>query len=309
MLPRMTIVEQIEGSGGLGGVARMTEAIAALEHRRTEVIGELRSQRLASWEEIGQACGMTRQGASRRWSQQAQATSFGDEAAAYQRGRPPYPSSAVDWLVPGTAKSVLDLGAGTGKLTQLLVARDGLAVTAVEPLDAMRTELIATVPSADVRDGSAEAIPLENKAVDAVVVAQAWHWFDAAKALPEIARVLTPGGTLALVWNIRDHSVPWVAELDRVLHRHTRQEIDTAPSIGTPFREVERLDVRWEHALTRAELLDLVASRSYVITMPAKDRDELLHQVEELLDSHLDLRGRKKLTMPYVTHCTRARLE
>jgi SAM-dependent methyltransferase len=308
MLPSMRIVEEIEGSGGLDGLARMTEVIAALEHRRTELIEQLRSQRVASWEEIGQACGMTRQGASRRWSQQAQATSFGDQAAAYRRGRPPYPSSAVDWLVPGTAKSVLDLGAGTGKLTQLLVARSRLAVTAVEPLDAMREELVATVPSADVRDGSAEAIPLENKAVDAVVVAQAWHWFDAAKALPEIARVLTPGGTLGLVWNIRDHSVPWVAELDRVLHRHTRQEIDTSPSIGTPFREVERLEVRWEHALTRAELLDLVASRSYVITMPTKDRDELLHQVGELLDSHLDLRGRKKLTMPYVTRCTRARL-
>ncbi|MEV8377294.1 class I SAM-dependent methyltransferase [Kribbella sp. NPDC056861] len=303
----MEIVEQIEGSGGLAGLARMTEAIAALEHRRTELIEQLRSQRLASWEEIGQACGMTRQGASRRWSQQAQATSFGDAAAAYRRGRPPYPESAVDWLIPGTAKSVLDLGAGTGKLTQLLAARE-LAVTAVEPLAAMRDELVAAVPSADVRDGSAEAIPLEDKAVDAVVVAQAWHWFDAAKALPEIARVLKPGGTLGLVWNIRDHTVPWVAELDRVLHRHARQEIDSAPPIGTPFRLAERFEVRWEHPLTRAELLDLVASRSYVITMPAKDRDELLHQVTELLDSHLDLRGRKKLTMPYVTRCTRARL-
>ncbi|MEU4390849.1 class I SAM-dependent methyltransferase [Kribbella sp. NPDC023855] len=303
----MKIVEELEGSGGLASIARMTEAIAALETRRTELIQELRSQRLASWEEIGQACGMTRQGASRRWSRQAHATSFGAAAAAYRRGRPPYPESAVDWLIPGTAKSVLDLGAGTGKLTQLLVARE-LAVTAVEPLAEMRSELVAAAPAADVRDGSAEAIPLENKAVDAVVVAQAWHWFDAAKALPEIARVLTPGGTLGLVWNVRDHSVAWVAELDRVLHRHTRQEIDTRPSIGTPFREVERLDVRWEHALTRDELLDLVASRSYVITMPGKDRDELMHQVSELLDSHLDLRGRKKLTMPYVTRCTRARL-
>ncbi|WP_433013216.1 class I SAM-dependent methyltransferase [Kribbella sp. CA-294648] len=303
----MKIVKELEGSGGLAAIARMTEAIAALETRRTELIEQLRSQRRASWEEIGQACGMTRQGASRRWSRQAHAASFGAAAAAYRRGRPPYPESAVDWLIPRTARSVLDLGAGTGKLTQLLVDRD-VAVTAVEPLAAMREELVAAAPSADVRDGWAEAIPLENKAVDAVVVAQAWHWFDPAKALPEIARVLTPGGTLGLVWNVRDHSVPWVAELDRVLHRHTRQEIDTRPSVGTPFREVERLEVRWEHALTRDELLDLVASRSYVITMPRRDRDELMHQVTELLDSHLDLRGRKKLTMPYVTRCTRARL-
>src|SRR4051794_30951428 len=126
----MEIVAEIEGPGGLAGLARMTEAIAALEHRRTELIEQLRSPRLASWEEIGQACGMTRQGASRRWSKQAQAASFGGAAAAYQRGRPSYPVSAVDWLVPGTAKSVLDLGAGTGKLTQLLIGRD-LAVTAV----------------------------------------------------------------------------------------------------------------------------------------------------------------------------------
>ena len=307
MLRGVKIVEEIEGSGGLGGVARMTEAIAALENRRTELIEQLRSQRLASWEEIGQACGMTRQGASRRWSRQAQATSFGDAAVAYRRGRPPYPESAVDWLVPGTAKSVLDLGAGTGKLTQLLAVRE-LEVIAVEPLAPMRDELIAAVPQADVRDGSAEAIPLADNAVDAVVVAQAWHWFDAAKALPEIARVLAPGGSLGLVWNVRDLSVPWVAELDRVLHPHSRREMDTTPSIGTPFREVERLEVRWEHTLTRAELLDLVASRSYVITMPAEDRDELLRQVGDLLDSHLDLRGRKKLTMPYLTRCTRARL-
>jgi hypothetical protein len=96
MLPGMEIVEEIEGAGGLRGVARMTEVIAALETRRTELIEQLRSQRLASWEEIGHACGMTRQGASRRWSRQAQAASFGDAAAAYRRGRPPYPESAVD---------------------------------------------------------------------------------------------------------------------------------------------------------------------------------------------------------------------
>ena len=104
------------------------------------------------------------------------------------------------------------------------------------------------------------------------------------------------------------HSVPWVAELDRVLHRHTRQEYDSTPDLAKPFGAVERLEVRWEHALTRAELLDMVASRSYVITMPARTRTELMHQVAELLDSHLDLRGRKNLTMPYVTRCTRAQL-
>jgi SAM-dependent methyltransferase len=307
MLPTVKIVAEIEGTGGLEGLARMTEVIAALETRRTELIEQLRSQRLASWEEIGAACGMTRQGASRRWSRQAQAASFGDAAAAYQSGRPPYPASAVDWLVPGEARRVLDLGAGTGKLTQLLIER-GFEVTAVEPLEQMREQLVAAVPKAEVRDGSAEKIPLADASVDAVVVAQAWHWFEPKPALQEIARVLVPGGTLGLVWNVRDHSEPWVAELDRVLHRHTRQEIDTRPEIAGPFGQLERFEVRWEHALTRDELLDMVASRSYVITMPAGDRSELMSQVAELLDSHLDLRGRKKLAMPYITRCTRARL-
>lgn len=305
MLPAVKIVDEIVGTGGLEGLTRMTGAIAELEIRRTELIEQLRSQRLASWEEIGQACGMTRQGASRRWSKQAQATSFGAAASAYERGRPPYPASAVDWLVPGEARRVLDLGAGTGKLTQLLAAR-GHDVTAVEPLAEMREQLV--VPDVEVLDGSAEKIPLADNSVDAVVVAQAWHWFDPAVASAEIARVLVPGGTVGLVWNIRDHTEPWVAELDRVLHRHARQEIDTRPQLATPFGEVERLEVRWEHPLTRAELLDMVASRSYVITMPADDRAELMHQVGELVDSHLDLRGRKKFTMPYVTYCTRAQL-
>jgi SAM-dependent methyltransferase len=301
-------VEDVVGAGGLDGLARVTTVLTALEAERAELIGQLRSQRLASWDEIGQACGMTRQGASRRWSQLAQATSFGDAAAAYQRGRPPYPASAVDWLVPADAHRVLDLGAGTGKLTQLLVER-GLEVTAVEPLAEMREQLLAAVPKAAVMDGSAEKIPATDGSVDALVVAQAWHWFDASAVLQEAARVLVPGGTLGLVWNVRDLSEPWVAELDRVLHQHGPQVMDTKPELRAPFEQVERLEVRWDHQLTRAELLDLVASRSYVITLPASERAELLNQVAELLDSHLDLRGRKHLTMPYLTRCTRARLQ
>ncbi len=297
----------IVGAGGIDGLARVTKVLTALEAERAELIQQLRSQRLASWDEIGQACGMTRQGASRRWSQQAQATSFGDAAAAYQQGRPPYPASAVDWLVPGNSHRVLDLGAGTGKLTRLLVDR-GFEVTAVEPLVEMREQLAASVPKAAVVDGTAERIPVADGSFDAVVVAQAWHWFDAATALREAGRVLVPGGTLGLVWNVRDQSEPWVAELDRILHQHGPQVMDTRPELAAPFEQAERLEVRWEHQLSRADLLAMVASRSYVITLPETERTELLNQVSELLDSHLDLRGRKRLTMPYLTHCTRARL-
>ncbi|WP_219732956.1 class I SAM-dependent methyltransferase [Kribbella qitaiheensis] len=295
MKPTRRIVADVVGAGGLDGLTRVTTVLTALEAERAELISQLRSQRLASWEEIGLACGMTRQGASRRWSQQAQATSFGDAAAAYQRGRPPYPASAVDWLVPADARRVLDLGAGTGKLTRLLADR-GFELTAVEPLAEMRDELLAAVPTATVMDGSAEKIPVADHSLDAVVVAQAWHWFDASAALREAARVLVPGGTLGLVWNDRDLSVPWVAELDRILHQHGPQVMDTQPEIGAPFEQLERLEVRWEHQLTRADVLDLVASRSYVITLPPSERTELLNQVAELLESHLDLRG------PQATH-------
>ncbi|XVU30343.1 class I SAM-dependent methyltransferase [Actinoplanes sp. CA-054009] len=298
-------VEEIAGGGGLEGLRRVTEAISALEARRAQVIDQLRRERRASWDEIGQACGMTRQGATRRWSRKLHAASFDAAAQAYQRGRPPYPVSAVEWAVPRGARRVLDLGAGTGKFTKLLVdAR--LDVVAVEPSAAMRDQLAASVPRAAVFEGSAERIPLPDASVDAVVVAQAWHWVDPREALPEVARVLRPGGTLSLVWNIRDHREPWVALLDNILHQHTRQEIDTEPELGEPFGRAERTEIRWRHTLSRAELLDMVTSRSYVIVLAEPQRRELLGRVEELMDTHDDLKGRDTFDLPYVTRCTRS---
>jgi len=299
-------VDDIAGEGGLVGLRDLSEAISALEGRRTRIIDQLRREHRASWEEIGQACGMTRQGATRRWSRKLHAASFDSAAEAYQRGRPSYPLSAVEWTVPRGARRVLDLGAGTGKLTKLLVDA-GLDVVAVEPSTSMRDQLAAAVPQAAVFDGSAEQIPLPDASVDAVVVAQAWHWVDTSLALPEVARVLRPRGTLSLVWNIRDHSEPWVAMLDDILQQHTRQEIDTEPGLGAPFEHLERTEIRWRHALGRSDLLDMVASRSYVIVLPERQRQELLAGVEELLDTHPDLAGRDEFDLPYVTRCTRAR--
>ncbi|MFI6741011.1 class I SAM-dependent methyltransferase [Nonomuraea sp. NPDC050451] len=285
----------------------MTETISALEWRRTEIIGELRRSGQVSWEEIGRACGMTRQGATRRWSRQVQASSFDTAAGAYHRGRPGYPLSSVEWLVPRRARRVLDLGAGTGQYTRLLVEA-GLKVVAVEPSEQMRRRLCVALRKAEVREGRAERIPLEDGSVDAVVVAQTWHWVDPALAVPEVARVLVPGGTLSLVWNVRDLAEPWVADLDGILRRHSRSTIDTRPSIGEPFGRPEHMEIRWSHVMTRAELLDMVASRSYVITLPEADRALLLADVDRLLDSHPDLKGREEISLPYITRCTRVRL-
>ncbi|UKZ10409.1 methyltransferase domain-containing protein [Streptomyces viridifaciens] len=209
--------------------------------------------------------------------------------------------------MPREARRVLDLGAGTGKLTALLVDA-GLDVVAVEPDGSMRDRLAAAVPKAAVRAGSAERIPLPDASVDAVVVAQAWHWFDRTTAVPEIARVLAPGGTLSLVWNVRDETEPWAAALGALMHRSARQQIDTAPVLPAPFGPPERLEIRWEHSTTPAGIIDLVASRSYVIALPEAERARLLADVEHLLTTHPGLAGREEIAMPYVTRCTRVRL-
>src|ERR1700753_2775966 len=153
----------------------------------------------------------------------AHATSFGGAAAAYERGRPPYPPEALDWLLPPGARRVLDLGAGTGKLTRELVAR-GLDVVAVEPLEGMRAELSRVLPGTPVRAGSAEEIPLPDGAVDTVLAAQAWHWVTPERAAPEVARVLRPGGTLGLVWNERDEREPWVSRLHQIVTEQGRKK-------------------------------------------------------------------------------------
>ncbi|MFD7455010.1 class I SAM-dependent methyltransferase [Kitasatospora sp. NPDC059827] len=305
--PGRRVAAQVAAGGGLDGLHRLSETIEALEERRTDLVEELRRGRQATWEEIGRACGMTRQGATRRWAGRLRARSFGLAATAYQHGRPGYPQALIGSAVPREARRVLDLGAGTGKLTGMLVEA-GLDVVAVEPDPQMRDRLAAAVPKAAVRAGSAERIPLPDAGVDAVVVAQAWHWFDQATAVPEIARVLAPGGTLALIWNVRDETEPWAAELGALMHRSDRQRLDTAPELPAPFGAPERLEIRWEHPTTPAGVLDMVASRSYVIALPEADRARLLADVEQLLATHPDLAGRDEIAVPYVTRCTRVRL-
>jgi ubiquinone/menaquinone biosynthesis C-methylase UbiE len=142
--------------------------------------------------------------------------SFGEEAAAYERGRPSYPPEAIDWLLPPGARDVLDLGAGTGKLTVRLVER-GLDVVAVDPIPEMLEVLRRSLPDTPALLGSAEEIPLPDASVDSVLVAQAWHWFDPERAVSEVARVLRPGGRIGLVWNVRDERSGWVKDLGRII--------------------------------------------------------------------------------------------
>ncbi|MDQ1702118.1 MAG: hypothetical protein QOF57_1370 [Frankiaceae bacterium] len=238
-----------------------------------------------------------------------QAGSFGAAAAEYARARPSYPIEAVDWLLPRHASRVLDLAAGTGLFTRRLVDR-GLDVVAVEPSDGMRAELTAALPGIEALAGLAESIPLPNASVDAVTVAQAWHWVDVERAVPEVARVLRPGGTFGLVWNVRDETVDWVARLGRAMHPGTEHDMfSNDPPVGPPFAPIERRDFRWTHTIDRATLLDLVASRSYFIVLPPDDRAAMLGAVTELLDTHPDLSGRDEVAVPYITRCSRTTVQ
>ncbi|MEI7715952.1 MAG: class I SAM-dependent methyltransferase [Mycobacterium sp.] len=232
--------------------------------------------------------------------------SFGSAAGAYERGRPSYPPEAIDWLLPRDARQVLDLGAGTGKLTARLVQR-GLDVVAVDPIPDMLEVLRAALPDTRALLGTAEDIPLPDNSVDTVLVAQAWHWVDPERAIPEVARVLRPGGRLGLVWNTRDERLGWVRELGEIIGSDgDRDRFDV--TLPTSFTEPERHQVEWTSYLTPQALIDLVSSRSYCITSPTEVRSQTLDRVRELLATHPALANSSGLAMPYVTVCIRTEL-
>ena len=226
----------------------------------------------------------------------------------YERSRPEYPAEAIDWLLPPAARSVLDLGAGTGKLTRALTAR-GLEVYAVDPSLKMLEQLRAAVPDAIVHPGSAEDIPLASQSVDAVLVAQAWHWADQDVALPSVARVLRPGGTLGLVWNLRDERVPWVARLTEVMHRATGESfLDNSVIQTGPFGPLEEAQFEWSMEFDRPGLIELLKSRSYYIIASPDEQASLEAAVHDLLDHDPDVGGKTVWKMPYRTHAFRMRL-
>ena len=204
------------------------------------------------------------------------------------------------------ARDVLDLGAGTGKLTTRLVER-GLQVVAVDPIAEMLEMLRTALPDTPALLGSAEQIPLPDNAVDAVLVAQAWHWFDQERAVAEIARVLRPGGRLGVLWNTRDERSGWVKDFGRIVGlEHDRD--NATVDLPEPFTDIATHQVEWTNYITPQALIDYVASRSYCITSPAEVRTRTLDEVRELLVSHPSLANATGLAMPYITVCVRATL-
>jgi SAM-dependent methyltransferase len=226
------------------------------------------------------------------WIDPVAAAGFGSAAEVYERARPSYPPEAIDWLLMRTGvgldDTIVDLGAGTGKLTRLLVP-SGARVIAVEPVPEMR----ALIGAGEAIDGTAEAIPLADGCAALVTVAQAFHWFDLDRALPEIHRVLRPGGCLALVWNMRDLGDPVQRGVEELLAPYRgrlsaqREGTWRAPFAASPlFGDLETAEFRYEQRFTAADLEDRVASTSFVAAMSEEERRPLLDQVRALVADH-----------------------
>jgi SAM-dependent methyltransferase len=237
-----------------------------------------------------------------RW--QDRARSFGSVAAEYAALRPGYPADAVAFVLGERPRRILDLGAGTGLLTQVLVDA-GHEVVAVDPSAEMLAELAARLPAVRTIVGAAERIPLRDADVDAVVAGQAAHWFDVGPAARELRRVLRPHGVVGLVWNARDQRVPWLQALDDLLSDETRDHAADQSVVDDFVRHLpaveECLESSIVQSLTPDQVVGGIGTRSYVATMDDARRAAFLARVAELLATHPDTRGRDLLELPYVT--------
>jgi ubiquinone/menaquinone biosynthesis C-methylase UbiE len=239
------------------------------------------------------------------------AEAFDRAGEEYERGRPTYPADAfatlVDELRIGPGRRVLDLAAGTGKLTQLL-AKTGAEVVAVEPADGMRRRIEEQLPGVEALTGTAEAIPLGDGSVEAVAVAQAFHWFDGEAALAEIHRVLAPGGRLGLIWNARDDDDPFQARLTAIMEAHRG---DAPRYVGGVWRKIfERTDLftPLQHArfgfvqdLEPERVVDRVVSVSFIAALPDEERARVAGQVRALVASDPATRESERVPLPYRT--------
>ncbi|MCD2195648.1 class I SAM-dependent methyltransferase [Actinomycetospora endophytica] len=223
------------------------------------------------------------------------ARSFGRLAADYDRIRPGYPAAAIAALPGGP---VVDVGAGTGKLTRALVAA-GHRVVAVEPDPGMRAVLVGhDLPGVEVYDGVGERLPVPDGAAASVVYGQAWHWVDPDAASAEARRVLGPDGLLALLWNLPDLAVDWVAELNRISGQPEPREHPEAPVLPG-FGPPEVIDTRWSQELTPDELVLLFSTFSRVSTREPADRQSVLERLRDHLARSPVTAGRATLDYPY----------
>ena len=227
---------------------------------------------------------------------------FGQAAGDYEHGRPSYPPDAVAWLLDGVTGPVVDIGAGTGKLTTQVVLL-GHAVTAIDPDSAMLSALSVSVPGVPTLVGTAESIPLADGVADAATFGQSWHWVDPAAASAEVARVLRPGGVLGLIWNLRDESVDWVAALGEAMGASKAESLISADEVevAAPFGPLEAREWRWQNSMTREQLGAMVRSRSYYIAGDASFRAKVDDAVAEVLERL----PAGPVDLPYVTHAFR----
>ncbi len=239
------------------------------------------------------------------------ANGYSAVAEAYVRGRPEYPQELTDWLREeiglGRGSRVVDLGAGTGKMTPRLLAT-GADVVAIEPVTQMLDKLSTTYPRVEALTGAAQAIPLADGEVDVVVCAQSFHWFAGPAALSEIHRVLKPGGRLALIWNLSDTRVPWVTRLSETINRYEGD----APRFHTgawrgafPYPGFGPLvERRYEHLhIGKPEdvIFHRVHSISFVGAMTPERRATLDQELRRLVDDEPTLSGREEIAVPYLT--------
>lgn len=236
---------------------------------------------------------------------------FGTVAAAYAEHRPGYPPDAVGWALDGVGRPahVVDLAAGTGKLTADLVERPGVTVTAVEPDPAMLHELTARFPAARAVEGTAERIPLEDGCADAVLVGTAWHWFDPPRALAEISRVLRPRGVLAVLSTVDDPAVDWVtgyhaaAEHGRPVASQVGDHVDGFPHPA--FTAPEQRTFRHDVATTVDGLIATLSTHSWALMSEPADREAAFDRIRTYLAARSET-GSGAFTLPLLTPVLRA---
>jgi len=258
--------------------------------------------------------------------------SFGVVASAYERFRPGPPAAAIAWMLPASARTVVDLGAGTGAMTKDLLGKVA-RVIAIEPDDRMREILAANLPGVTVLSGSGESMPLETSSVDAVLASSSWHWMNADLALQEAARVLVPSGTLGVVWAGPDPDGPFVLQAQAMLSEASsgpggsgarpteepdlgREVMDTENRVETvlqipdrsAFAPPEHKTLTWDVSLTADELIGLLGTFSWIITMPDDRRAQVISLARQVLRDSLGISGDVTVDVQYRSEVWRTHL-